>query len=257
MTKQDFIKKIRHAQKTIATLSVNELNEADTVFHFGNLLCDVFGYDPLTDISREFAVKSTYCDYAVKIKNKIIFLCELKAMPIQLKESHLNQTISYAMNAGVEWCLLTNCKEFQFYHVEFTKPIDKKLVFTINFIADDAKVIAEKLWYLTKLSFKKNEILDYWNRMSALSNYNLASALLSPDVLKSIKRALKRNTGANLDLTNISKAIRSLFDDSLNIKISVKKAPAPKAVLTATNNASPENPMSDHMDDVNHENIDA
>ena len=235
MTKQDFAKKIRQSKKIVETLCATDINEADTVFHLGNFLSDAFGYDNITDISREFAVRSTYCDYAIKINDKLAFMIEVKAMPVQLKDNHLRQVIGYAMNAGVEWCLLTNCKEFRFYHIEFTKPIDKKLVFSTNLLADDIKEIIEKLWYLTKASFRKNEILNYWNAISALSDFNLATALLSPEIIKQARRVLKKNTGAHLDSIQIAQAIRKLFDDSLNNKITLKRPLKPKFQNHLTN----------------------
>lgn len=228
MTKQDFAKKIRATRKILETLSATDLNEADTVFHLGNFLSEVLGYDNVTDISREFAIRSTYCDYALKIKDKLVIMIEVKAMPVQLKDNHLRQVIGYAMNAGVEWGLLTNFKEFRFYHIEFTKPIDKKLVFSVNLLTDDIKEVADKLWYLSKASFKKNEIVNYWHAMAALSPFNLATALLSPEIIKQVRRILKKSTGANLESIQVAEAVRKLFDDSLNIKITLKRPPKPK-----------------------------
>jgi hypothetical protein len=229
MSNADFAHKIRAFKKTVETLSNSEINEADTVFHFGNFLCETLGYDRLTDISREFAIRSTYCDYAIRIKDKLALLIEIKAMPIQLKENHLRQTVNYAMNAGVEWCLLTNLKEFQLFHIEFTKPIDKKNVFSVNVITDDIKVVIDKLRYLSKASLKKHEIDLYWAKVSALSEHNLAEALLSTDSIKAIKRTIKKNTGANIPDIELAKVIRGLFDDSLNIKITLKRTAKQKS----------------------------
>jgi hypothetical protein len=245
MENAEFKKRIKQYKKIIETLSVNELNEADTVFHFGNFLSDVLGYDELTDISREFAVRSSYCDFAVKIKEKIAFLVEIKAMSVQLKETHLRQVVLYAMNAGAEWCLLTNGIEFQFYHVEFTKPVDKKLVFSTNILTDDTKMTGETLWYLSRASFKKGEIKDYWNRISALSSYNLAKALLASETLSVVKRIVKKHSGANIELSKIGEAIRSLFDESLNVKISVKKVPKPKLPEPTSNKEQVNNQLSE------------
>lgn len=239
MSNGDFTNKLRRYQKKVEALKLNNLNEADTNFHLGNFFINVLGYDPLKDISREFAIRSTYCDYAIKIKGKFIFLVEVKAMPIKLKESHLRQTTSYAMNAGIEWCLLTNGIDFRFYHIEFTKPIDKKQVFSFNILEEDIKTIKKKLHYLTKTSFRKNEVNDYWAAQCSLSDHNLAAALLSPEVLKIMRRVLKRNTNANLELEQIGKAIRDLFDESLNIKISTKKISKQKSRARVKAKTSP------------------
>jgi hypothetical protein len=219
----EFTKKLRQYHKRLTTLNGNELNEADTVFHFGHFLSNVLGYDRMTDITREFAVRSTYCDYAIRINNKLKLLIEVKAMPVSLKETHLRQAASYAINAGVEWCLLSNGNDFQLYHIEFTKPVDMNLVFSVNVMNDDIKEVARNLYYLSKASFKKGEIKDYWAQINTLSDANLAKALLSEDVLKAARRVIKRDFGQNLELVKIGEAVGGLFDDSLNINISLKK----------------------------------
>ncbi len=45
--------------------------------------------------------------------------------------------INYGANKGIEWALLTNGRQFQFYKILFEKPISKRLVFEVGFTAED------------------------------------------------------------------------------------------------------------------------
>ncbi|MEE8578105.1 MAG: restriction endonuclease subunit R, partial [candidate division Zixibacteria bacterium] len=48
-----------------------DLNESDTVSIVTDMLDEIFGYDKYTEITTEFAIRGTYCDLAVKIKDKV------------------------------------------------------------------------------------------------------------------------------------------------------------------------------------------
>jgi len=36
-----------------------------------DILADVFGYDKYTEITSEYAIRSTYCDLAIKIEGSV------------------------------------------------------------------------------------------------------------------------------------------------------------------------------------------
>ena len=44
-----------------------DVGEADTMTLVTDLLAELFGYDKFTEITSEFAVKTTYCDLATKV----------------------------------------------------------------------------------------------------------------------------------------------------------------------------------------------
>jgi hypothetical protein len=73
-----------------------------------DLLADLFGYDKYTEITREYAVRGTICDLAVKLDDQPKLLIEVKAIGLDLKDQHVKQAIDYAANKGIDWALLTN-----------------------------------------------------------------------------------------------------------------------------------------------------
>lgn len=58
-------------QKILQMASNRDVNEADTVKIVSDMLAEVFGYDEYAEITREYAIKNTYCDLAVKIGSDV------------------------------------------------------------------------------------------------------------------------------------------------------------------------------------------
>ena len=48
-----------------------DVGEADTVILVTAILSEVLGYDKFTEITSEFAIRSTFCDLAIKIDNRL------------------------------------------------------------------------------------------------------------------------------------------------------------------------------------------
>lgn len=61
-------------QKILKSASDRDVNEADTVVIITDMLDAVFGMDKYSEVTREFAIKGTYVDLAVKIEGKIEYL---------------------------------------------------------------------------------------------------------------------------------------------------------------------------------------
>jgi hypothetical protein len=80
-----------------------DIAESDTVVIVTDMLADMFGYDKYTEVTTEFAIRSTYVDLAVKLGNEVRFLIEVKAVGSPLKDNHVKQAVDYAANQGIEW----------------------------------------------------------------------------------------------------------------------------------------------------------
>jgi len=76
--------------------------------------------------------QGTYADYVIQVNKERHFLVEVKALSFDLSEKHLRQTINYGANEGIEYALLTNGKEIEFYKILFDKPIDARRIFSID-----------------------------------------------------------------------------------------------------------------------------
>ena len=109
-----------------------DVSEADTVTLVKDVLAELFGYDKYAELTGEFCIRSTYCDLAVKIEDKLEQLIEVKAIGIPLDDRHVKQVVDYAANQGVTWVILTNALSWRLYEVIFAKPIDRRLLVEID-----------------------------------------------------------------------------------------------------------------------------
>src|SRR3972149_8429511 len=121
-------------QPILTSARDRDVNEADTLIIVTDILSAVFGYDKYSEISREHAIRGTYCDLAIKVGNDLRFIIEIKAVGLDLRELHVKQAIDYAANKGTDWAILTNGIVWQVYKVTFSKPIDKELVLELNLL---------------------------------------------------------------------------------------------------------------------------
>jgi hypothetical protein len=169
-----------------------DVNESDTVTILTDVLADICGYDKYTEITREYAIRNTYCDLAVKIDDKPVFLIEVKAIGIDLNSNHLRQAVQYASTEGLEWVILTNGDHWQAHRVIFEKPVKTEVAFDFSLI--ETKNLSELLntfFLLSKEGVKKSAI-DVFHEETQLTNrYMIAATLLSEPVLNVVRRQLR------------------------------------------------------------------
>ena len=119
---------IKRFQPVLASAKARDVNESDTVIVVTDMLAEVFGYDKYSEITSETAIRSTWCDLAIKIEGAIEYLVEVKAIGLELKDSYTKQAVDYSANQGTDWVILTNAESWRIYKVTFAKPIDHELV---------------------------------------------------------------------------------------------------------------------------------
>ena len=156
------IKGIKRFQPILATAKSRDDGEADTVMIVTDMLAEVFGYDKYSEVTAEYSIRGTYCDLATKLDGTLQTLIEVKAVGLELKDSHVKQAVDYATNQGVDWVVLTNGVCWRVYKVIFAKPIDQELVIEINFCALDPKNPAdlESLYLWCKEGWIKSVLGD-------------------------------------------------------------------------------------------------
>lgn len=181
-------------QKVIEQAKVRDINEADTVVIVSDILTDIFGYDKYSDITREYAIKNTYCDLAIKIDGSLKFLIEVKSIGTTLAEKHYQQALDYGANNGTEWIVLTNGLVWKIYKVRFEKPIHTDLVCEFNIT--DLKIKnsndIDKLFILCKEGLKKNAIDEFTQHKMVVNKYYIGAIIQSDPVLDIIKKELKK-----------------------------------------------------------------
>ncbi len=187
---------IKRFQPIVAAAKARDVNESDTVIIVTDMLADVFGYEKYSEITSEHAVKSTFCDLAVKLDGAPLprMLIEVKAIGLELKDQFIKQAVDYAANLGVDWVVLTNAESWKVYKVIFGKPIDQDLVLEFAFSKLDPKSEAniEALFTISKEGWQKSALAELQERRQALNRYFLGAILLSDSVLEVVRRELRR-----------------------------------------------------------------
>lgn len=185
---------LKKFQEILAAAKQRDLNESDTSMIVTDMLSEIGGFDKYTEITREYAIRGTYCDIATKIDGKLQTLIEVKAIGVDLRDTHTKQAVDYAANQGVEWVVLTNGIIWKIYSVSFSKPITADLVLEIDVLELNAKDSdsVEDLFLLSKEAVQKSGLEEYSDQLKVRSKFNLAAIILSDSLLHAIRRELKR-----------------------------------------------------------------
>lgn len=185
---------LKRFKPVLDSAKTRDVNESDTSMIVTDMLADVFGFDKYNEITREYAIRGTYCDLATKIDGKLQTLIEVKAIGVPLRENHIKQAVDYAANQGVEWVVLTNGQVWKVFSVSFSKPISADLVLELDMLAlnhndDDAH---EDLFLLSKEGVQRSGLDAYNDQLRVRSRFNLAAIIMSDPILHAIRRELKR-----------------------------------------------------------------
>ena len=243
-----FSKKVGKFQNILRIAKDRDVNEADTVSIITDILADVFGYDKYLEVTSEFAIRGTYCDLAIKVKEKVQFLIEVKAIGIDLKENHLRQAIDYAANHGVQWVILTNGAIWKIYKMRFEQPINYDLVCTFNFIEINLKKEEdkEKLFIICREGLSKAAREDFHEKVQSVNRFVIGAIVQNDVVVNVIRRELRKmSDGIKVDNSDVAKL---LTEEVLKREVieGEKAAKAQKQVLRFYNKASKKNQKNEN-----------
>ncbi len=193
-TSERIIAGIKRYQPILSAAKARDVGETDTVTIVKDMLADVFGYDKYSELTSEFAIRGTYCDLAIKLEGRLVTLIEVKAVGLELKESHVKQAVDYAANQGVDWVLLTNGIRWSVYHVFFTRPITTELVVDVDFCAVNPKTDSDidTLYLWCKEGWQRSLLGEFHSQKQALSRFFLGAMILSDTILDVVRRELRR-----------------------------------------------------------------
>lgn len=90
----DIIKPLKKYLPHLLKAQEDNLNEADTLQRIVKVFEEVFGYDVLTEVTREKQIRDKYVDLAIKIDGVTKLLVEVKAAGITLRDRHIDQADS-------------------------------------------------------------------------------------------------------------------------------------------------------------------
>ncbi len=210
-----------------------KLNESGTRLLVNDFLKNVLGYAPNEEIKTEYEISGGYADYVIQTGKKKRMVVEVKSLGIKLNANHLRQSLGYSAGEGIDWILLLNGRQFQLYKVMFAKPVYTKIVFDLDLLDDaDFKECLTLFEIITKKSFTKNLLDDYWKKVDSLSPLTLSKYLFDESVIKLLKRNLKSKTGVNFSAEDICEAIHQIVVSSLDVPKPRPKAAARKPKKT-------------------------
>lgn len=193
---QNLAMKLKKYKKTYMKKQYANLDESATRLMINSFLTDVLGYAELDEIKTEYRIRGEYADYVIQLARKKHFVVEVKSIQLDLMEKHLRQSVNYAANEGIDWIILTNGKQIALYRVLFTKPINTRKIFDFDISKlEDFKKMPEFLIYITRKSVEKNELAEFWKRFEALEPVQLSRNLYDGQIVKFLKKVLKRKTG--------------------------------------------------------------
>lgn len=213
---------ILDARRMIQQAEKSDCNEAETRRRVERIFESVMGYDVFRHLSREHAVRgageSEHVDFTIQLgegdKAKPVVMVEIKRVGVDLAPKHLRQASSYAINAGSEWILLTNAKEWRLYHVSFGQPPVTKLVHSWNVLTDDVSVLAQRFDLISYRSVRKGGLDDLWQKTNVMHPRSLLQAILSEPCLKAIRRELRKGSGVLLSPEEVMSGVRRLLNET-------------------------------------------
>ena len=207
-----FIKQVGKFKRILKEARDRDINESDTVKIVSDILCEVFGFDKYKEITREYAIRQTYCDLAVKFGGEIKYLIEVKSINTYLKESHLRQVVNYSLNEGIQWAVLTNGIIWEIYNISVKKKVEYNKLFEIDFLSINPRKIADQelLFLLTKRGIHKDAIADYHDRIKIVNPYVISSILINNSSLKLMRKELRRLTPKlRIDIEEIATILKN------------------------------------------------
>jgi len=140
--------------------------------------------EDLDDVHLEYRLKSADrpVDYALLLQRDAVLFIEAKALDDDLNDRRwASQIIGYAMEAGVEWVILTNGDEYRIYNAHAVVPFDGKLFRSVQ-VSRDVAEAADALRLLTKEELRRKSLATLWRAQSIDNRVRQAVvALFQPD----------------------------------------------------------------------------
>lgn len=204
---------IKKFQPILKEAEGKEVGESDTVTIVIAILSEVFGYDQFREITSEKAVKSTWCDLAIKLNDNTnpCLMIEVKKISMELKKKHVDQVGFYGSRDGTKWVIVTNGIHWQVYKIIYGDAPDEELVVEFDFLKLNHKSVSdlETLQWVTKEGIIRCCLDDYDAHMQAMSRFSLAATILSEPVIEVIRRELRKlSPGARITVEEIDEALK-------------------------------------------------
>lgn len=202
---------LKKYKRVLTNAQKKDVNESDTVTIITDMLEDIFGYDKYAEITREQAIRGTFCDLAIEFDGKTQFLIEAKAIGLKLNDSHIRQAVNYGANKGIHWVVLTNGNSWKIYKLHVQTVVDYKLIceFEISDLSARKTEDQNKLFLLCKEGVKKSAIEEFHDYVQSVNRFTVGAVILSEPVLSVIRRELRKMTpGLKVSVEEIEEILK-------------------------------------------------
>jgi hypothetical protein len=219
--------------KLKASSAVNEANTKALVIE---PILQALGWDPLDidRVDREVKVfDGTFLDYALKLLGAPRVYVEAKGLSENLDDKKfMAQTINYANNDGVLWCVLTNGIRWAVYKTNEPVVMDRKLLLEVD-LADKNDSTSEKaklLGLISRGAVEAGQLDAFGERIFTDARVRAALESLALDAPDALIKAI----GSRLEGPGVQPdAIRRSLARILDFKLPAPTAePAVKAKVT-------------------------
>jgi hypothetical protein len=131
-------------------------------------LLEALGWDirDPDEVHREFrpTSKDSPVDYALKLLRKPRLFIEAKGLGEHLGDRKwVTQVLSYAIVAGVEWCILTDGDEYRFYNATAPVDADEKLFCQFRLSDPTIEETLERLALISRANLEDNLLDVLWS----------------------------------------------------------------------------------------------
>ncbi len=206
----EFIKtKMKPMMAQIFLSASNGINESSTRQVLDKIFQDVFGYT-LDEIKTEQRIQGRVADYVLAPDGQDMIVIEVKRAGTPLRQKQIFQATSYAAYSGIQWAILTNLTEWQFYKVSTIDKVDPHLVFTIDLQRGLDEENAYNLMLLSKFGVQRKSLIDkVWLKRICLKTETLIAAILNDEVINKIRMVISKETGGQITNEEVKKVIET------------------------------------------------
>lgn len=196
-------------------------NEANTKALIIEPLLAALGWDPadLDVVAREVKVyDGTFLDYGLKVEGEPRLYVEAKAIGENLTDKKfVAQTINYANNDGVVWCVLTDGIVWRVFKTNETAAMDRKLLFEIDISNQTQPTadIAKLLRLVSQESVASRSLDGYGERVFTDGRVRAALASIALDPPPALNDAVNAFLGhPPVDADTLQRSLARIFDAS-------------------------------------------
>ncbi len=185
-------------------------SEDDARILLNDILSDVLGYDKYNELRTEMREKNSRFDYVVKITDgptkrkpkQFDFVIEAKAAHVALREDHVNQTLTYCLQKGMDYFFLTNSVQWQLFSVKHSKKNPTaRLIHEVDFsTSNSVDSLAEEFYLFSKHSYLNGDWKSVVKHVKATKVEDVVAIILSDKIIKSITREITSVSGVKVNI---------------------------------------------------------